>query len=132
MRLYFTTLEPWVVQSVWVPSCSSWFMCTQMWDCPLLQLLPHPVLQPPSFQESSPPWLPLPVPPTGLNEYFFFNSLVVGLPYSSIFWKFWLFFFLNLLLSFWLCEEAKCIYLHLCLGWKSKIGKFVKNLGPLP
>ena len=31
-------------------------------------------------------------PPTGLDECFFFNSLVVGLPYSSIFCQFWLFF----------------------------------------
>ena len=31
-------------------------------------------------------------PPTGLNECFFFNSLVVGLPYSSIFCQFWWFF----------------------------------------
>ena len=32
------------------------------------------------------------------------------------------FLFLNLLLSFfWLCEEAKCIYLHLHLGQKSNI-----------
>ena len=29
--------------------------------------------------------LPISVPPTGLGECFFFNSLVVGLPYSSIF-----------------------------------------------
>ena len=30
------------------------------------------------------------------------------------------FLFLNLLSSFWLCEEAQCIYLCLHLGWKSK------------
>ena len=30
--------------------------------------------------------------PTGLDECFFFNSLVVRLPYSSIFCQFWLFF----------------------------------------
>ena len=48
-------------------------------------------------------WLPISVPPTGLDEFFFFNSLVVGLPYSSIFWQFWLFFVFNVLLSFfWL------------------------------
>ena len=62
-------------------------------------------------------------PPTSLDECFFFNSLVVGLPYSLIFCQFWLFFlfcFLNSLLSFfWLCEEAQCVYLHLHLSWKS-------------
>ena len=58
-------------------------------------------------------------PPTGLDECFFFNSLVVGLPYSLIFCQFWLVFFFNLLLSFfWLCEEAQCVYLHLHLGQK--------------
>ena len=40
----------------------------------------------------SPPQLPISAPPTCLGEYFFFNSLVVRLPYSLIFWKFWLFF----------------------------------------
>ena len=35
--------------------------------------------------------LPISAPPTRLNECFFFNSLVVRLPYSSIFWQFWMF-----------------------------------------
>ena len=39
--------------------------------------------------------LPVSAPPTSLDECFFFNSLVVGLPYSSIFCQFWLFLFLN-------------------------------------
>ena len=65
-------------------------------------------------------WLPSSSPPTSLDEYFFFNSLVVGLPYSSIFWQFWLFFVLNLLLPFfWLRKKAQCIYLCLHLGQKS-------------
>ena len=37
-------------------------------------------------------WLPISAPPTGLDECFFFNSLVVGLSYSLIFCQFWLFF----------------------------------------
>ena len=36
--------------------------------------------------------LPISAPPTSLDECFFFNSLVVGLPYSSIFWQFCLVF----------------------------------------
>ena len=44
--------------------------------------------------------LPISTPPTYMNECFFFNSLVVGLPYSSIFCQFSCFLFLNLLLSF--------------------------------
>ena len=39
--------------------------------------------------------LPIFAPPTGLDECFFFISLVVRLPYSSIFCQFWLFLFLN-------------------------------------
>ena len=61
--------------------------------------------------------MPISVPPTSLDEYLFFISLVVGLPYSLIFCQFWLFFVFKLL-SFWLCEEAKCVYLCLHLGQK--------------
>ena len=62
----------------------------------------------------------LSTPPTGLDECFFFISLVVRLPYSSVFCQFWLFFVFKLFLSFfWLCEEAQCVYLRLQLGWKS-------------
>ena len=56
------------------------------------------------------PQLSISAPPTGLDECFFFNSLVFGLPYGSIFCWFWVFFFFNLLLSFWLCEETKYTY----------------------
>ena len=72
------------------------FICLQMWDRPLRQPLP--------CHESSLPQLPVSAPPTGLDECFFFNSLVVGLPYSLIFWQFWLFFvfkFVALLLVVW-------------------------------
>ena len=76
------------------------------------------VRQPPPCHKSSLPRLPISAPPTSLDECFFFISVVVELPYSSIFCQFWLFFALNLLLSFfWLCKEAQCIYLHLHLGW---------------
>ena len=65
------------------------------------------------------PQLPISASPTSLDECFFFISLVVGLPYSSIFCQFWVFFVFKLLLSFfWLCEEAQCVYLRLHLGWK--------------
>ena len=121
LRLYFPTLEPWVVWSVLLPSCFSQFIHLQMWDGPLPQLLPL-LFGPPSgpCPLSSPPWLLISTPPTSLDECFFFNSLVVGLPYNLIFIRFWLILFLNLFLSFfWLWEEAKCIYLHLHLGQKS-------------
>ena len=69
--------------------------------------------------ESCPPLLPISAPPTGLDECFFFISLVVGLPCGLIFCQFWLAFVFKLLLSFfWLCEKAQCVYLHLHLGRK--------------
>ena len=49
--------------------------------------------------------LPISTPPTSLDECFFFNSLVVGLPYGLIFFQFWLFIFFKfvvlLLLVVW-------------------------------
>ena len=75
---------------------------------------------------ASPPQLPISAPPTSLV---FFNSLVVRLPHSSIFWQFWMFLFLNLLLAFfWLWEEAKHIYLCLHLGWSSKTQDILEQL----
>ena len=80
--------------------------------------LPCWVHQPPPCCKSSLPWLPISAPPTGLDECFFFISLVVGLPYRSTFCQFWLFFVFKLLSFFWLCKEAPCVYLHLHLGQK--------------
>ena len=79
------------------------------------------LLGPPNPTSHTPPAAALPwvlsTPPAGLDECFFCNSLVVGLPYSSIFWQFWLFFLLKLLLSFfWLWEEAQCVSLRLHLA----------------
>ena len=104
----FPVLEPWAVRSLSLPSCSFQFICLQKSDDLVLQLLP--------CCASSPPQLPVSAPPTSLNECFSFNSLVVRLPYSSIFWQFWYFLFLNLL-SFWLCEKAKCTYLPVPPSW---------------
>ena len=92
LRLYMPALEPWVAQSVSIPSCSSRFIHTRMWDRPLCELLPRLVHQLLPSRESSLPQMPIFAPPTGLGKCFFFNSLVVGLPCSSIFWQFWLFF----------------------------------------
>ena len=59
--------------------------------------------------------LPVSAPPTGLDECFFFISLVVRLPCGSIFCQFWLIFMFKLLSFFWLCKEAQCVYLCLHL-----------------
>ena len=77
------------------------YLCANVWLRGLLAVaLPAPfhnppprwVHQPPPCRESSPPQLPISAPPTGLDECFFFISLVVRLPYSLIFGQFWLFF----------------------------------------
>ena len=95
----------------------------------LVVALPAPFHNPPPrlfcqllpCHESSLPRLPVSAHPTGLDECFFFISLVVRLPYSLIFCQFWLFFVFKLLLSFfWLCKEAQCVYLCLHLGQKPK------------
>ena len=102
-----------------LPATTLWGLLAAAWPAPCHSLPPHWVHQLPPCCESSPPQLPISAPPTGLDECFFFTSLVVGLPYSSIFCQFWLFFVFKLLLSFfWLCKEVQCVYLHLHLGWK--------------
>ena len=84
-----------------------WGLLAAAW--PALLHLPPPlcVRQLLPCCESSPPQISISAPPTGLDECFFFISLVVGLPYSSIFCQFWLLFVCQLLLSFWLCKEAQ-------------------------
>ena len=109
-------LELWIVRSVtWSTSCC---LAGQLQLCP-----PHSTIL--SFAGSasrhlaaSPlcPGCPSPPHPMGLDECFFFISLVVRLPYSLIFCQFWLFFAFKLWLSFfWLFEEAQCVSLRLHL-----------------
>ena len=89
------------------------------WPAPFHNPPPHWVRQPSPCRESFLPLLPVSTPPTGLDECFFFISLVVRLPYSLIFCQFWLFFVFKLLLSFfWLFKEAQYVYLLLHLGQK--------------
>ena len=91
----------------------------------------HPVYQPQPCPPRLPattlpmyslPWLLISAPPTCLDECFFFNYLVVGLPYSSIFWEFWLVLFLvfKLLVVLLLdVQESKEYLLCLHVGLKS-------------
>ena len=71
--------------------------------------------------------LPVSTPSTSLDECFF-NSLVVRVPCSLIFWQFWFLLFLDWLLSFfWLCKEMKHFYLCLHPGWNSHKQKLLNN-----
>ena len=62
-------------------------------------------------------WLPVSAPPSGLDECFFFNSLVVGLPYSSIFWQFWLFFVFKFVVVLLLVVRGGTVYLPMPPSW---------------
>ena len=63
-------------------------------------------------------WLPVSAPPTGLDECFFFISLVVRLPYSLIFCQFWLFLFLNCC-----CPSFGCARRHSVSTYSSILAK---------
>ena len=119
LRLYFPGLEPWVAWSVSPPSCSSQFICTQMWNHPVGNPLPHRVLQPPPCRESSlsscpsPPFLPVWMNVSSLTPWLSHFHTIQFSGSSGCF------LFLNLLSFFWLCKEAKHIYLCLHLGQNS-------------
>ena len=113
----------WVAQSLLLPNCSSQFICMHVWDHSAC--LPPPCLPQSTshcavlLDHQPPPWLQVSAPPTTLDECFFFNSLVVGFPYSSIFWLFWLFFvFKFVAVLLFVGRGGKHIYLHLHLSQK--------------
>ena len=70
---------------------------------------PRWVHQPPALPGVLSAWLPVSTPPIGLGECFFFISLVVGLPFSSIFCQFWLFFVFKLSWSFFGCTRRHSV-----------------------
>ena len=89
--------------------------------------LPAPLLQQPPGCESSLPWLPVSALSTGLNACFFFKSLVVGLPYSSIFWQFWLFFVFKFVVLFLVVQGDK-VYLPMPPSWLEVDNSFLMVL----
>ena len=106
LRLYFPALEPWVMGSVSLPSCSSRFICTWTWDLLVCEVPLHPGCL-------SPPLLPVWMNVSSLTPWLLDFHTVQFSGSSGCF------LFLNLLLSFfWLCEEVQCVYLHLQLGQK--------------
>ena len=80
--------------------CEVCHLVHQLLSCQPAAALPTPLHNPPPrwvhqlppCHKSSLPRLSISAPPTGLDEGFFFISLVVRLPYSLIFCQFWLFF----------------------------------------
>ena len=78
--------------------------------------LPVPVLQPLPCHKSALPQLLISAPPIGLDECFFFNSSVVGFPFSLIFWHFWLFFVFKFVVFLLVVQEGK-VYLPTPPSW---------------
>ena len=111
LMLYFLVLEPWVLWSVLPPVDPPILSACK---CGISQSTSH---QPPCYHASSPPWLPIPTPPTGLDECFFFNSLVARLQYSSIFWQFWLFYVFKLVVILLLVVWGSEAYLPTSPSW---------------
>ena len=62
-------------------------------------------------------------PPPGLDECFFINSLVVGLPYSWIFCQFWLILFLNCC-----CPSFGCVRKQSVSSYASILARSPENL----
>ena len=119
LRLYFPVLGPWVAWSVSLPSSFSWFIHTWMWDWPVCQplpLLPWSSSRRPAARLLCPAAL-LPVWKNvpSLTPWLLDFHTVRFSGSSGYFLSFKL-----LLSSFWLCEEAQCVYLRLHLGWKSE------------
>ena len=104
-------LEPWVSWSVLLPSCPPGLSSCKFGTA---QCTSHPLTcpgHPPApCRESSPPWLLISTPLTGLDECFFFNFFVVRVPYSLILWQFWLFFF-----------YFKFVFILLLVVWRGKL-----------
>ena len=117
LRLSFPVLEPRVAWFVSIPRCSSCFIRTNMglpsvalpsWSLSC-QLAMHTLLPGCPF----PPLLPVWMNVSSLTPWLL-DFLTIQFSGSS-----GCLLFLNLLLSFfWLCKEAKCIYLCLYLGRK--------------
>ena len=93
LRLYFITLESWVAGSVLLPRFSSQFIHMHIGtSCSTSCHLASPSPPATNCQSILSTQLLVSTPLSSLDGCFFFNSSIVGLPYGSISWKFWLFF----------------------------------------
>ena len=99
LKLYFPALQPWVVWSILLPSCSSQFILMQMWDCPVCQTAG--------------------LRPSYHSGCFFFNLWLSDIHTVQFSASSDCGLFLIFLSFFWFCAEAKCIYSHFHLGQKS-------------
>ena len=87
-----TAHSPGVCPSFYLPQMNVGPPCPPAITTASLPLLHH------CHTMSSLPQLPSSAPPIHLDEYFFFKSLVVRLPYSLVFWHLWSFLVLKLVM----------------------------------
>ena len=91
--MYGLLCSPTVCPGLSVHECGATGSASCRTACPVRSTMRHLAESPAvALPQVLSAWLPISAPPTHLDECFFFNSLGVGLPYSSIFWQFWLFF----------------------------------------
>ena len=83
------TMDPWVLRSLSLTCCTSQYICREKWEHLDHQWWPCHVY---SLSQLS-----ICAAPTSLVDCCFLNSLVVRLPFTSIFWHFWLIFVFQLL-----------------------------------
>ena len=91
-------------------NCAFWWSIYGTACCASCHLA-HTVCQSLTCHMSSQPQMPISMPPTSLDECFFFNSLVVGLPYSLIFLVVLFVFVFKLVVIFLLVLQACEAYL---------------------
>ena len=123
VRLYFPTLGPWVERTVSLPGCSSWFICTQMWDHPACKPLPCLVHQSLPCQESSPPCCP--TPPL-LPVWMSVSSLTPWLSDFHTVWfcQFWLFFVFKFVVVLVLVMRGGTVCLPMPPSWPEVFEKY--------
>ena len=145
---FFLLLQPPQVFSV--RGFEALFLCIGtlryvVWLAPQLSLLvyPHANVGPPATALPAPssshclavcpfhPSCPSPPPPTSLDECFFFNSLVVRLPYSSIFWQFWLIFVFEFVVVLFLVVGRGKVYLLMPPFWPEGARCLILSYGGL-
>ena len=135
LRLYFPTLEPWIAGvclapllfllvylhanvglpgplAAAFPTWSSSHYLTSSLSCHF----DHPCPPALALTQIFSAQLPISAPPTILDECVFFISLVVRLPYNSIFCQFWLFFVFKFDVLL-LVVEGGTVYLPIPPSW---------------
>ena len=111
LRLYFPMLKPWVAQSASHPRCSSRFIYAQMWGRRVHNLPPRWVRQSPPCRYPFHPAASL--CPSYWSGWMFLLYLLgcrtsIQLDFLSVLVGFC--FSIVVVLLFWLCEEAQCVY----------------------